>query len=71
MKAPKQLPVPLLIGMEDSAKNNADALFFTQLFVPQASQSSSYRRREIAFAIFSSRPRRQAPAEWRKYEKSY
>ena len=38
MKAPKQLPVPLLIGMEDSAKNNADALFFTQLFVPQAPQ---------------------------------
>ena len=28
MKAPRQLPVPLIIKMEDSAKNNADALFF-------------------------------------------
>ena len=56
MKAPKQLPVPLLIGMEDSAKNNADALFFTQLFVPQASQSSYDRRTEleVLFAIPSA-----------------
>ena len=52
-------------GMGDSAKNKLDSLFFARLFVPQASQNSSYRRREIAFAIFSSRPRRQAPAEWR------
>jgi hypothetical protein len=27
-------------GMEDSEKNKRDRLFFSQLFVPQASQSS-------------------------------
>ena len=32
---------------EDSVKNKRDRLFFTQLFVPQASQSSYYRRTEL------------------------
>ena len=32
---------------EDSVKNKRDRLFFAQLFVPQASQSSYYRRTEL------------------------
>ena len=32
---------------EDSVKNKRDRLFFTQLFVPQASQSSYDRRAEL------------------------
>ncbi len=32
--------------MEISVKNKLDSSFFTQLFVPQASQNSSYRRAE-------------------------
>ena len=31
-------------GMDSSVKNKHDSLFFTRLFVPQASQSSPYRR---------------------------
>ena len=33
-------------GMEISVKNKLDSSFFTRLFVPQASQNSSYRRAE-------------------------
>ena len=36
-------------GMDSSVKNKHDSLFFTRLFVPQASQSSPYRR--IKFEI--------------------
>ena len=32
---------------ENSVKNKLDSLFFTRLFVPQAAQSSSYRRAEF------------------------
>ena len=32
---------------EINVKNKRDRLFFTQLFVPQASQSSYYRRTEL------------------------
>ncbi len=32
--------------MEISVKNKLDSSFFTRLFVPQASQNSSYRRAE-------------------------
>ena len=41
---------------EDSVKNKRDRLFFTQLFVPQASQSSYDRRTEleVLFAIPSA-----------------
>ena len=35
--------------LRDSVKNKHDSLFFTRLFVPQASQSSPYRR--IKFEI--------------------
>ena len=35
------------IRKETSVKNKRDRLFFTQLFVPQASQSSYYRRTEL------------------------
>ena len=44
-------------------KNKRDRLFFTLLFVPQASQSSWDRRAEpdVRLAI----PSAQAPAEWR------
>ena len=40
----------------DSVKNKRDRLFFTQLFVPQASQSSYDRRTEleVLFAIPSA-----------------
>ena len=42
--------------MESSVKNKRDRLFFTQLFVPQASQSSYDRRTEleVLFAIPSA-----------------
>ena len=40
--------------MEISVKNKHDSLFFTRLFVPQASQSSPYRR--IKFEIWSAIP---------------
>ncbi len=33
--------------MEGSVKNKRDRLFFTQLFVPQATQSSQNRRDEL------------------------
>ena len=36
-----------LFPKEVSVKNKRDRLFFTQLFVPQASQSSYYRRTEL------------------------
>ena len=50
--------------MEVSVKNKLDSLFFAQLFVPQAAQSSSYRRAEskIQLAIL---PALKMPAEWR------
>jgi len=35
------------LKQEPSVKNKRDRLFFTQLFVPQASQSSYYRRTEL------------------------
>ena len=35
------------VRKETSVKNKRDRLFFTQLFVPQASQSSYYRRTEL------------------------
>ena len=41
-------------GMEGSVKNKRDRLFFTQLFVPQASQSSPYRRIQIRNLIRDS-----------------
>ena len=43
--------------MEISVKNMPDSIFFTRLFVPQASQSSHYRRTEseIQFAIPSAK----------------
>ena len=34
-------------SQEVSVKNKLDSLFFTRLFVPQASQSSPYRRAEF------------------------
>ena len=42
--------------MRNSVKNMPDSIFFTRLFVPQASQSSLYRRTEseIQFAIPSA-----------------
>ena len=55
----------LTCGMEDSVKNKLDSLFFiTRLFVPQASQSSPYRRAksDIWLAI---PPALEMPAEWR------
>ena len=49
---------------EYSAKNKLDILFFTRLFVPQASQSSPYRR--IKFEIwFAIPPTKEMSAEWR------
>ena len=50
--------------MENSVKNMPDSIFFARLFVPQASQSSLYRRTEseIQFAIPSAL---EMPAEWR------
>ena len=35
------------LKQEPILKNKRDRLFFTQLFVPQASQSSYYRRTEL------------------------
>ena len=35
------------LKQEPSVKNKRDRLFFAQLFVPQASQSSYYRRTEL------------------------
>ena len=49
---------------EDSVKNKRDRLFFTQLFVPQASQSSYDRRAELDVRL--AIPSAQAPAEWRE-----
>ena len=44
------------LKQEPGVKNKRDRLFFTQLFVPQASQSSYYRRTEleVLFAIPSA-----------------
>ena len=44
------------LKQEPSVKNKRDRLFFTQLFVPQASQSSYDRRTEleVLFAIPSA-----------------
>ena len=52
------------LGNGDSVKNKLDSLFFTRLFVTQASQSSLYRRAEseIQLAIPSAL---KMPAEWR------
>ena len=49
--------------MEDSEKNKRDRLFFSQLFVPQASQSSWDCRAELDVRL--AIPSTQAPAEWR------
>ena len=48
---------------EINGKNNRDLLFFTLLFVPQASQSSWDRRAELDVRL--AIPLAQAPAEWR------
>lgn len=42
------------VRKETSVKNKRDRLFFTQLFVPQASQSSPYRRIQIRNLIRDS-----------------
>ena len=43
----KKNTVFILKKMEDCVKNKRDRLFFAQLFVPQASQSSQDRRAEL------------------------
>ena len=48
---------------EINVKKKRDRLFFTLLFVPQASQSSWDRRAELDVRLVI--PSAQAPAEWR------
>ena len=40
------------LKQEPSVKNKRDRLFFAQLFVPQASQSSYYRRTKVCFMTY-------------------
>ena len=51
------------LKLRSSVKNKRDRLFFTLLFVPQASQSSWDRRAELDVRL--AIPSAQAPAEWR------
>ena len=48
---------------EVSVKNKLDSLFFTRLFVPQAPQSSPYRRAKSEIWLYDSFDAK-ASAEW-------